>query len=91
MAPQKPRAWRRGTGARTAGGWCVPGDDVIPKRGTLEMAPLQADMRPAFQYRMMLDFPLLSVAQSIAISDWIAKNRMNWIHPCPNAHGEPAA
>ncbi len=43
----------------------------------------------AFQYRMMLDFPLPSVAQSIAICDWIAKNRMNWVHPCPNAHGEP--
>ena len=72
-------------------GWCVPGDDAIPKRGTLEMAPLQVDLRPAFQFRMMLDFPLLSVAQSIAISDWIAKNRLNWMHPCPNAHGEPTA
>jgi len=27
--------------------------------------------------------------QSVAITDWIAKNRMNWIHPCENAHGEP--
>jgi len=72
-------------------GWCVPGEDFTPKRETLSIGPLQVDTRPAFQYRMMLDFPLLSVAQTIAISDWIAKNRMNWVHECPNAHGEPTA
>ena len=72
-------------------GWCVPGDDVVPKRHTLELAPLRVDTRPAFQYRMMLDFPMLSVAQTIAISDWLAKNRMNWVRECPNAHGEPNA
>src|SRR6185436_16792513 len=65
--------------------------DVVPKRSTLELAPLRMNARPAFQYRMMLDFPLLSVAQTIAISDWIAKNRMNWVHECPNARGEPTA
>jgi hypothetical protein len=70
-------------------GWCVPGDDVVPNRDTLELAALRVDTRPAFQYRMMLDFPMLSVAQSIAIADWLAKNRMNWVHECPNAHGEP--
>ena len=72
-------------------GWCVPGDDVVPKRDTLRLAPLRMDTRPAFQYRMMLDFPMLSVAQTIAISDWLAKNRMNWVRECPNAHGEPTA
>jgi hypothetical protein len=72
-------------------GWCVPGDDVVPKRNTLELTPVRVDTRPAFQYRMMLDFPLLSVAQTLAISDWLAKNRMNWVHECPNAHGEPTA
>ncbi len=70
-------------------GWCVPGDDAIPKDDTLELAALEVDTRPAFEYRMMLDFPLLTTEQSIAIVDWIAKNRMNWVHPCPNAHGEP--
>jgi hypothetical protein len=72
-------------------GWCVPGDDTIPKADTLKISSLQVDTRPAFQYRMMLDYPLLSVAQSIAIADWIAKNRLNWDHPCPNAFGEPKA
>src|SRR5258705_857975 len=72
-------------------GWCVPGDDSVPKNTTLSIPFLEIDKRPAFQYRMMLDFPLLSVAQTIAISDWIAKNRMNWVHECPNAHGEPKA
>lgn len=72
-------------------GWCVPGDDSVPQQATLELAPQQVEAQPAFQYRMMLDFPLLSVAQTIAISDWIAKNRLNWVHPCPNAHGEPQA
>lgn len=72
-------------------GWCVPGDDVVPQRDTLELAPLRVDTRPAFQYRMMLDFPMMSVAQTVAISDWIAKNRMNWVRECPNAHGEPKA
>jgi hypothetical protein len=72
-------------------GWCVPGDDTVPKNDTLKIASLQVDTRPAFQYRMMLDYPLMSVAQSIAITDWIAKNRLNWEHPCPNAFGEPKA
>jgi hypothetical protein len=72
-------------------GWCVPGDDTVPKRSTLSISPLQFDTAPAFQYRMMLDFPLMSLAQSIAIADWIAKNRMNWVHPCANAMGEPKA
>jgi hypothetical protein len=72
-------------------GWCVPGDDVVPKRDTLELTPLHVDTRPAFQYRMMLDFPMLRVAQTIAIADWLAKNRMNWVRECPNAHGEPTA
>ena len=70
-------------------GWCVPGDDAIPKHATLEMPALQVDTRPAFQYRMMVEFPMMSVEQSIAIADWLAKNRMNWVHPAPNAHGEP--
>src|SRR2546430_2186011 len=65
-------------------GWCVPGDDTVPKRNALEMPPMQADARPAFEYRMMLDYPLLSVAQSIAIVDWLAKNRMNRVHPAPD-------
>jgi hypothetical protein len=70
--------------------WCVPGDDSVPKHDTLSLALLQVDTQPAFSYRMMLDFPMLSVAQTIAICDWIAKNRMNWVHECPNAHGDPA-
>jgi hypothetical protein len=72
-------------------GWCVPGDDTVPKKNTLKISAMQVDTRPAFQYRMMLDYPLLSTAQSIAICDWIAKNRMNWVHPAPNATGEPKA
>jgi len=71
--------------------WCVPGDDTVPKRSTLSIGALTVDTAPAFRYRMMLDFPLMSVAQSIAIVDWIAKNRMNWVHPCANAMGEPQA
>jgi hypothetical protein len=70
-------------------GWCVPGDDTIPKRSTVSVAAVKVDTAPTFKYRIMLDYPLLSVAQSIAILDWIAKNRLNWVHPCPNAFGEP--
>jgi hypothetical protein len=72
-------------------GWCVPGDDSIPKTDTLSVTPFALEMRPAFRHRMMLDFPMQSVAQTIAIADWLAKNRMNWIHECPNAHGPPDA
>jgi len=72
-------------------GWCVPGDDTVPRRSTLSLPALEVDTAPALRYRMMLDFPLRSVAQSVAIVDWIAKNRMNWVHPCPNAMGEPQA
>jgi len=70
-------------------GWCVPGDDAVPLQETPALPELDVDTAPAFKYRMMLDFPMMSVAQSVAIADWIAKNRMNWIHPCENAHGEP--
>jgi hypothetical protein len=55
-------------------GWCVPGDDSVPKHDTLSIAPLQVDTRPAFSYRMMLDYPMLSVAQTVAISDWIVRD-----------------
>ncbi len=72
-------------------GWCVPGDDSIPRRSTIPIAPFELDTSPAFRYRMLLDFPLASVAQSLAIVDWLAKNRMNWVHPCTNAMGEPKA
>jgi hypothetical protein len=71
-------------------GWCVPGDEVVPKKRTLEMPALEIDTRPAFQNRMMVEFPMMSVAQSIAIADWLVKNRMNWVHPAPNAFGEPS-
>src|SRR2546423_3807870 len=53
------------------------------------MPALEVDTRPAFQYRKMVEFPMMSSDQSIAIADWLAKNRMNWVHPAPNAHGEP--
>jgi hypothetical protein len=72
-------------------GWCVPGDDAIPKNKTLKLSSVQVDIRPAFQYRMMLDFEMRTTAQTIAIVDWLAKNRMNWMRECANAHGEPKA
>ncbi len=70
-------------------GWCVPGDDSVPKSDTLQLPALDIDTRPAFQYRKLVEFPMESVAQSMALADWLAKNRMNWIHPAPNAMGEP--
>ena len=70
-------------------GWCVPGDDTVPRKPTLSLGVVDVDTQPAFEYRMMLDFPMRSVEQTAAIADWLAKNRMNWIHPCENAHGEP--
>jgi len=94
IAGSTPRAVLFGTYdllERMGCGWCVPGDDTVPKRSTLSLPALQVDTAPALRYRMMLDFPLMTVAQSIAIVDWIAKNRMNWVHPCPNAMGEPQA
>lgn len=70
-------------------GWCVPGDDTVPTRSTISVEPVRIDTAPVFRYRMMLDFPMNSTAQTIAIADWLAKNRMNWIHPCENARGDP--
>ncbi len=70
-------------------GWCVPGDEVVPKRSDVSLAAVKLDTAPAFKFRIMLDYPVMSVAQSIAILDWITKNRLNWVHPCPNAFGEP--
>jgi Domain of unknown function (DUF4838) len=70
-------------------GWAVPGDDTVPSRSTLSIGELKVDTTPEYSYRAMLDYPLESIPQSIANIDWLAKNRMNWVHPCENAMGEP--
>lgn len=70
-------------------GWAVPGDDTVPSKSTLSIAELNIDTTPAFSFRAMLDYPFTSIPQSIAIIDWLPKNRMNWVHPCENAVGEP--
>ena len=70
-------------------GWCVPGDDTVPKSKTLKLPVPEVSTAPAFKYRMMNDFPMNSPGQSVAVADWLAKNRMNGIRPLENAHGEP--
>ncbi len=70
-------------------GWAVPGDDSVPSSPTLSIGELKVETRPEYSYRAMLDYPFVSIPQSIANLDWLAKNRMNWVHPCENARGEP--
>lgn len=70
-------------------GWGVPGDDTVPKRSTIASDAVKIDTTPVFSFRAMVDFPMLTIAQSTAIIDWLAKNRMNWYHPAENAMSEP--
>ena len=81
-------------------GWCVPGDDIIPKQATIRLPVFQdAIGPPAFAMRKILqihdqdaDFAIAQaygddLMQKCILPriDWMAKNRFNWAHPAANA------
>lgn len=70
-------------------GFCVPGDDTVPQRKSLSLEHCDITVSPAYAYRAQVEFPLQSLHQSATLIDWLAKNRLNWYHACPNSHGLP--
>ena len=64
-------------------GWCVPGDDTVPRKSELVLGDIDDTQEPVFKFRAVLNFPLDSERTRKEI-DWFAKNRINWAHPCPN-------
>ena len=80
-------------------GWCVPGDDIVPRQATIRLPPLQeAFGPPAFAMRKIawIYDPNADTAITqkygadfmqkcnLPRVDWMAKNRFNWVHPAPN-------
>ena len=78
-------------------GWRIPGDDTVPRRTTIRLAPFnEAVGPPAFTLRKIVLFPYGYVrirggdfmkTHNLPHTDWAAKNRLNWVHPGPNGPG----
>ncbi|MEW6355478.1 MAG: DUF4838 domain-containing protein [Planctomycetota bacterium] len=70
-------------------GWCAPGDDTAPKRSTIRLPEFNDVVGPpAFAMRQIILFPYGGehlVMNNLLHTDWMAKNRLNWAHPAPNA------
>lgn len=69
--------------------WCVPGDDTVPRHGTIRLRPFDDTVAaPAFAMRQIILYPYnaaLLTKNNIPHTDWLTKNRLNWAHPAPNA------
>jgi len=80
-------------------GWCVPGDDTVPKQATIRIPRFHDAIGPAaFAMRKIVWIydPNADAAITQAYGadfmrkcnlpriDWMAKNRFNWVHPGPN-------
>ncbi len=80
-------------------GWCVPGDDTVPRQATIRIPQFHdAIGPPAFSMRKIVHFvdPDADCAVTQAYGpdyirkcvlpriDWMAKNRFNWVHPGAN-------
>jgi len=70
-------------------GFCVPGEDTAPRRRSLSLPHGRQQREPAYTYRAQVEFPCGSVHRSEVLIDWLAKNRLNCYHPCPNAQVLP--
>ena len=81
-------------------GWCVPGDDTVPRQVTIGLSQFHdAVGPPAFSMRQIILYPYANnqytagfvagktVENNLARVDWMAKNRFNWVHPAPNGPG----
>ncbi|NOZ21773.1 MAG: DUF4838 domain-containing protein [Planctomycetes bacterium] len=70
-------------------GWCAPGEDTVPKQATIRLSPFHDVIGPpAFAMRQIILFPYGGewlVMNNMLHTDWMAKNRLNWAHPAPNA------
>lgn len=69
-------------------GWCVPGDDTVPRRTEVRLPPFDDRVGPpAMAMRQIIIFPYGGewlAKNNVPHTDWLAKNRFNWAHPAPN-------
>ncbi|MFM8984964.1 MAG: DUF4838 domain-containing protein [Planctomycetia bacterium] len=69
-------------------GWCVPGDDTVPRRPSVRLPPFDDRVGPpAMAMRQIVIFPYGGewlAKNNLPHTDWLAKNRFNWAHPAPN-------
>ena len=72
-------------------GWCAPGDDTVPQQATIRLPQFHDTVGPpAFSMRALVLFPYgdgFLRKCNLPRTDWAAKNRLNWVHPGPNAPG----
>jgi len=60
-----------------------PMEETVPARRTLDLAPLDRLEKPSFSYRATMAFPMIK-DRTVREIDWMAKNRLNWIHLVTN-------
>jgi hypothetical protein len=69
--------------------WCVPGHDTVPQQATIRLPHFRDAVGPApFSMRTLVLFPYgdhFMHKCNLPRTDWAAKNRLNWVHPAPNA------
>ena len=73
-------------------GFCVPGEDTVPRKRSITAPHLNMLEVPAFEFRSHIDNPFrdpFPIEGNVAVIDWLAKNRFNWYHPVTNCTGEP--
>lgn len=72
-------------------GWCVPGEDVVPRRPTIRLGAMaDAVGPPDFTLRQLILYPYgpqWMHVNTLRHVDWLAKNRLNWAHAAPNGPG----
>lgn len=64
--------------------WPEPGDDVIPACSRISYDAPDLVAEPVYSYRSVVTFPF-TVERGIKEIDWLAKQRLNWVHPVLNA------
>ena len=58
-------------------------EETIPRRSVISVPPVDRMEIPSFSYRAMLPFPMIR-DRSVREIDWVAKNRLNWVHLITN-------
>lgn len=64
-------------------GWCVPGDDTVPRQDRIALGEIDDRERPVYSLRALVEFPF-EPERSRKLADWCAKNRLNGVRPATN-------
>ena len=69
-------------------GWCVPGEDIVPRRSTVRVGAIADALGPPdFSLRQLILHPYgpqWMHVNTLRHVDWLAKSRLNWAHAAPN-------